>query len=388
MKLGTTKAKVHLPILFGDNLNRNNFDLIRFILAVAVIFSHSFSIYYTKEIDAEPVMIFTQNQLSTGSIAVSFFFVISGFLILKSLYNTKTLSQYFKKRILRIVPGFFIAFIVSVIIIAPLSTIYVDHRLTLENVKAYFMAPVKKELLFDMVTLQCPHSIKCFRSSPLKDQINLAMWTIQYEFVCYLLLPFLVWLGMFKRKSAMIVLFFLFYIVLVIQNENDNFLNENTFPYAINHFIYLSYLPRFLVYFLAGSYFYLYQDQVIRSKYLALLSFTLLFLSCAWVKCLDMILPFAGSYLLFYIAYHPAINFHNFAKKGDFSYGVYLYGWPIQQLVINYLHPYINVYGLFFISAPLACLAAFFSWHYVEKVFLNMKDKPISINSIFKLKAS
>jgi peptidoglycan/LPS O-acetylase OafA/YrhL len=85
------------------------------------------------------------------------------------------------------------------------------------------------------------------------------------------------------------------------------------------------------------------------------------------------VLPFAGAYLLFFIAYHPRIKLSSFAKKGDLSYGMYLYAWPIQQLLAYALYKHIGPLTLFCLSVPLTYLAALMSWHYVEKIFLRFK---------------
>ena len=90
-----------------------------------------------------------------------------------------------------------------------------------------------------------------------------------------------------------------------------------------------------------------------------------------------MVLPLAGSYFLFFLVFHPRIPFGGFAKYGDFSYGVYLYGWPVQALVFYFFKDYIHPYSFFFIALPISVLMAFLSWHLVEKRLLKLKKKPI-----------
>jgi peptidoglycan/LPS O-acetylase OafA/YrhL len=87
------------------------------------------------------------------------------------------------------------------------------------------------------------------------------------------------------------------------------------------------------------------------------------------------VLPIAGAYLLFYLTYHPGIRLSNFAKHGDFSYGVYLYGWPVQALIMYYFKDHLNPFLLFITSLPVAILFAFCSWHLVESPFLKLKKK-------------
>jgi peptidoglycan/LPS O-acetylase OafA/YrhL len=65
-------------------------------------------------------------------------------------------------------------------------------------------------------------------------------------------------------------------------------------------------------------------------------------------------------------------------KKGDYSYGLYLYGWPVQQLVLYFFATHLNAHGLFLLSFPVTLAAAYFSWHAVEKRFLKMKGRLIT----------
>jgi peptidoglycan/LPS O-acetylase OafA/YrhL len=84
-------------LLISQDLKRNNLDILRFLLAIGVIYSHCYVIYYAKLMDIEPAMAFSQNQIDIGSIAVNFFFAASGFLIFRSYEYSNTFSAYLKK---------------------------------------------------------------------------------------------------------------------------------------------------------------------------------------------------------------------------------------------------------------------------------------------------
>lgn len=81
----------------------------------------------------------------------------------------------------------------------------------------------------------------------------------------------------------------------------------------------------------------------------------------------------AGTYLLFWVAFRPILRLASFAKYGDFSYGVYLFAYPIQQTLICYIQPQLTPLRLFFLAFPLTLLLAAISWHCVEKPALRLR---------------
>ena len=99
-----------------DDHRQNNLDLIRFVLASLVIFSHSYPLTRGYSQGLEPIAGLTGFQADGGTLAVNFFFVISGFLITQSWFASRSCDDFLRKRILRIFPGYIVAFIVSEII--------------------------------------------------------------------------------------------------------------------------------------------------------------------------------------------------------------------------------------------------------------------------------
>ncbi len=359
-------------LLIPKTINQNSFDFFRVLLALSVILCHSYVIYlgWDSFVKYEPFMKWTEGQISIGSTAVNFFFVISGFLIIRSFKYSKNVFQYFKKRILRIYPGFIVVFIMSFFVFGPIGHMkswnFEAYRSFLEGIS------VKREIA-NMLSLQSPIENKYFTNLP-QTGLNNSLWTIQYEFICYLMIPVFAWLGILKRKSWLLVTLIIIHLVLVLQslgyilsfNQNLNGIILSN-PY---------YYPRFFTYFLLGCTVYHYKNIIPRNIWFAVLS-AIIFLLGFTTNLVDIFWPISGTYLLFYMAYEPKIMLPNFAKHGDLSYGIYLYGWPVQQLIMLYFGSYLNSKLLFVVVTPVVVIFAIMSWKLVESPMLKLKNKRI-----------
>lgn len=359
-------------LLIDSNIQANNFDFIRFLLATAVIFCHCYAIYYgyDKFLMYEPFMKWSRQQISIGSVAVNGFFIISGFLIVKSWERSGNFRQYLKKRILRIYPGFLVAFALSFLVFGPLGHM---ETYSYENYWAFIQSvPLKREWL-NMWSLQAPLEHRYFTNLP-QSGLNNSLWTIQYEFVCYLVLPLLAWLGCFKDKRWLLASFLLCYLGLGLQSFGYVFSFDQSLSgwFISNPYYY----PRFFVYFLSGAVVYSYRYWVIRSNSLAWIATALIVIAFRF-QLVEVLLPIALTYLIFFFAYHPKIQWHHFGRAGDFSYGIYLYGWPLQQLIMLYWWPYLNPVLFFLAVMPLIGFWAYLSWRFVERPVLKWKNKPI-----------
>jgi peptidoglycan/LPS O-acetylase OafA/YrhL len=138
----------------------NNFDFIRLLLSVLVIFSHSYALGTGSEI-TEPFNRLTHNQVTGGDIAVDLFFVISGFLITASYERTASIAGYLKKRILRIYPGFVAAMLIDLLIVLPASG---GHLLPQPHIRQAL------EFLVQTFRLREFHYIGAFLGTPTRNQ--------------------------------------------------------------------------------------------------------------------------------------------------------------------------------------------------------------------------
>ncbi|MCF6766090.1 hypothetical protein L3V82_09915 [Thiotrichales bacterium 19S3-7] len=145
----------------------------------------------------------------------------------------------------------------------------------------------------------------------------------------------------------------------------------------------LSSFFRFSSMFLAGMIFYYYKDVIIYHFSYFIISILLIIISAYSGVGLKLLFPILGAYCIFYLAFAPSLKFLNsFGKYGDFSYGIYIYGAFIQQIVIWLFDGNMNFMLNILICMPLAIVCGFLSWHLIEKRFLSLKNKTLSIKAL------
>ena len=59
---------------------------------------------------------------------------------------------------------------------------------------------------------------------------------------------------------------------------------------------------------------------------------------------------------------------------GDVSYGAYIYGYPIQQVLVQYIGG-LSPIGLLALSAPASWLAGLISWHAIERRAIGLRRR-------------
>lgn len=347
---------------------RNNFDFLRFFFASLVIFSHSYLLLRPDQIDVDPLARATDMKMSFGSLAVAGFFAISGFLITQSWLRSRTVTDYLKKRVLRIYPGWLAALLFGVFVLAPILRFH--HRLNLGSAATYRSF---EQLLF--------HHFGSGQNLPDLGTINGSTWTIPFEIMCYVLVVALGLLNMFHKRVLVLLLSA---ALLVCINLPTQTLYKTFGPTILHlHVPYLGdlkCLPLFVVYFLFGTLYFLFRDSIPQSPWLLTASVVLVGLTLGHLPLaplLFVILPTFGFYILFYLAFLPVGNLHNFARHGDLSYGVYLYAWPMQRLLIaeQFRGYHLSPLTLFLAAWVLACGAAALSWRFVEQPFLKLKPR-------------
>jgi len=339
----------------GNSHSDNSFDTLRLFFAVLVILSHSYAIGRGSN-DTEPLSVLTHTQVSFGGVGVWSFFVISGFLITQSWTRSPKSWKFLKKRIARIYPGFIVAALVSAFVVVPIAADPVTYHPV-----ATWNFVLRTMRLVDF------HFPPIFVHNARPNVLNGSLWSVPYEFWCYIGILLLGVSRIIQRRFLVVIIFIAaiawhFYLVITGWMPGGKFLGLIFgFP-----FFWAIVLP----FFLAGSLFHLFGGARLLRKPLMIAALGLLVVSNFIPNAYLVTLPVCGAYLVMGLGHLPLLRPLNLGRFGDFSYGTYLYAYPIQQLIVKCAGGAMEPLKLFLISAPLAVGAGVVSWFLVERHFL------------------
>lgn len=310
-------------------MRKNNFDIVRLILAAIVVFVHC------SDLSASAPLHFIQHLIS-GRVAVEGFFAISGFLIFASYERCTSLAEYFTNRAFRILPGYW------------LSTIFC---LTIAFSTGHFH--VVKWLLANLTFMNFLHgSIDgVFAKNPDNSFMNGALWTIKIEVMFYIAVPIILWLCRKIQRDIVLWLLFLASVAFRVVFASHEKLSIQ--------------LPGQLCFFIIGALIYYHLEFFRKNGVWLMLAAALCYGVHAWT---GWFLPrpaaistlTLGACLLL-----PQIK--GPTRWGDFSYGTYILHYPIIQLLVAAglfaAHPCGGVAT----AIVIVSIAASLSWFFVEK---------------------
>ncbi len=336
--------------------HRNNVGFLRLILAILVIVGHA-----SEQIDGnrvrEPFTVIF-HTVSLPGVAVNAFFLLSGYLITMSAARSRSLISYLIRRALRIGPAFILAFLLCVLVMAPL--VGGDLRRALPRT------------LLRLVFLQDPPHYPGQLAGLHYPALNGSMWTIAYEFRCYLLVALFGAFKILERRWIILGLTVLFLLGTVAETYTSVRGWSDAIDARLHAEIVLGSLVQSIALtssFLAGACFYLFRSEITdRLTWKASLV-------CVTVAIALMFLPhFAeaglatwGAAALFWLALKADLGrFQRINDSWDISYGVYLYGWPIATLLLWY-NRNLSPWALAAATLPLALACGSASWWGLER---------------------
>jgi peptidoglycan/LPS O-acetylase OafA/YrhL len=352
------------------DFSRNNLDCLRLILALSVVLAH---LHVLSGFSAFSVF----DRYIPGLFAVRAFFVVSGLLIYRSYTRSSSFGSYLEKRVRRIYPAYFTIVLLAAVALWPLSTLPV-----LRYFGAGFWKYLGANLLF--LNFLAPTLPGVF-SSNIAPPVNGALWTLKIEVAFYLFVPVIHYLcNRFGSGKIIGTIFglsciwkFGFAWLASLGGSPAIFTLEKS--RSIYSQLDLQ-LPGQLIYFCAGILILLYFDKLRLYFRSIAVSMVCLFLLDHWFMrgTLDV---FWISGLVFVFGFWR--YFGNFAKFGDFSYGVYIVHFPILQTLIALGLARLNPALFLVVSLLLIGLASFLMWNLVESRFLKSSShyKQVSLKA-------
>lgn len=356
----------------------NNFDFLRLAAAFMVLVAHCFSITGRKI--QEPFYALSHGEMYLGTVGLIVFFVISGFLIAKSWDRHRDTIKYFWGRFLRIVPGLLCVVLLAMFVIGPLVSPY--------PVNEYFTNQTTWKYLGTVTIFYNPNELPgVFDTNPSPSGPNGALWTLAAEFFMYIMIALAAFIGLFYKRFVLLCTTVLTIGIYLYNNYGVG--SQLSFIYKVlDYFGLASFVSpitgnsqvtaMLMTLFMIGAMYYLYRDRISYKPLYILIAVLL------WVPTIVVggwILQIATFILLPYailgLAHIKLPYANNIVKYGDFSYGFYIYGAPVQQTIVYFLGA-ISVPVMFCISLICVTPFAVLSWHLVESRALKMKSIDIS----------
>jgi peptidoglycan/LPS O-acetylase OafA/YrhL len=332
----------------------SNFDYIRLVAASAVIFSHSFLLADGYERN-EPFVRLLGEKNILGLYGVCTFFIISGFLITQSACASRSVGAFAWSRALRIYPAliccaaFCGVVLGSIFTTAPLTDYWI--RLLPLNYTAW------TSLLPGSEGWSIPTVIFYPGGGLLAEGMNGSLWTIPQELSCYLFLGLLLavrWLRWHVLAAICVLCSPLMLLPFPVV------------PKALGDFLFVA--PSFafgaLIYFVHSRW---------RLPLWPLLVCACIAAGAVWAGKTLQLFPLYAAYPLICLATAQRFHLSSLKKFGDISYGMYLYGWPVEQVARALLGHGAPWWAIFGTALPAAAVLGFVSWHLVEKRALRLK---------------
>ncbi|MFT5716355.1 MAG: peptidoglycan/LPS O-acetylase OafA/YrhL [Oleiphilaceae bacterium] len=324
----------------------NNFNLLRLFAAFLVLYGHGY--------DLQGLII---PSFLSHLLGLHIFFAISGYLIVSSWQHDPHFIRYFWRRSLRIFPALTFAVLLSILVLGPLMTVLDTSDYWRERSVIHYLSNI---VLYTGYTLP-----GVFTDNIVPHAVNGSLWTLPVEFFMYITVALL---GMFCMNSRWLCLA-VFSMWLALSLGWDSFGFGNYVVYGT----FLKPLTSLAVFFWAGVCI----NRWDIARYFSLNSFVIILI--IWIFSFQ--LPTFAFVLQYFALPFLVVCFGcnasgqlSFFNKADYSYGVYIYAFPIQQILVAQF-PSLPLLVSIAICALLTFMLAAFSWHAIEKPMLRFKPK-------------
>jgi peptidoglycan/LPS O-acetylase OafA/YrhL len=333
----------------------NNFNLIRLMAACGVLVTHSYALVGLPPL-SEPLRGLV--GISFGTVAVDAFFVTSGFLVTGSLLARRNLLEFLLARVLRVYPALMALVLLTAFILGP--------ALTTSPAGELLQTPEWRAYVIDNLTLLggVAHYLPgLFEANPFPRAVNASLWTLPYEVWLYVsLLAMGVLTGVARERARAISMLV---VLVAIGAVVAHFANH----FAFKHH---EHTTRLCLMFYAGAALQVGRKWVPLTAGLFFAAAALVCLAAFRAETFFVAYHLLLPYLLIWLAYVPDGAVRAFNRLGDYSYGAYLYAFPVQQVLAATI-PGISLIGMLAAALAISLGLAILSWHLLEKRALALK---------------
>jgi len=327
--------------------HNNNFNIMRMLASTGVLISHAYPLSLGRGVGDPIHAIF---GISLGTACVMIFFCISGFFVAGSFEKNPSVKKFILARSLRLFPALFVC-LIATILLASLLT---------ESEPRHYWSATPQYFFYNFTLFFGQNELPgVFKENIFSPTINGSLWTLNFEVMLYFIVLALGVSGFLAKKKKFLIFLAVFLSLLLLSKFFE-------FPYRANLILKLGY-P-----FMSGVVFWVWRRSIPFTISFTAGSAIYITISC-FLPLPHFTIWIAATYIIFFLGYSeiPSLKIYN--RFGDYSYGVYIYAFPIQQIYVQLgtENPLQNIA----LSLPTACICAVLSWHFIESPALRLKHK-------------
>lgn len=339
-----------------QNAKDNNFTFIHIIAALMVIIGHQFTLMGLST----PIIFGTD----INGLGVRVLFLVSGYLVSASYIRCKSPIKYLFKRISRLYPPLFLCLLITIIV---MRIITIEPKYYWESALVYFLHNIEMRPKFDLAGVF---------TGNISYAVNGSLWTLPIELGCYIaLIPIFELAKLFKKNkdkvTGTIILLMLVALSLIDTYRTMGLNGEASCIIWDTNWLLAANLG---IWFMIGVLFQIMNLKAYCNMQIALL--LIVIHACLPTIIGNILLPYVLGYgaLSFGLANNPI--FKNTFKR-DICYGMYLYAFPVQQLLLAIMPQRINknVYVMLLFSIVITVLIAEITYYIVEVAFVRLCAK-------------
>jgi peptidoglycan/LPS O-acetylase OafA/YrhL len=361
-------------VTIGDRMRAvgdrsSGFDYMRLILAAGVIVLHGSIVCHGQLVEIE---VWQSPARPIFRMILPMFFALSGFLVAGSLMRSRTLVMFLGLRIIRIFPALSVEVALSALILGPMFTS--------RALSTYFHSDEFSAYWWNIIGHVHYLLPGVFETNPNPGVVNGQLWTVPYELYCYLTITCLTLAGAIGRRWILSAAAAAITFAYLAYREAAHGMIEASI---------IGPLPgaMLVVCFLLGAAIHFYRDEIPFGMVAGAIAFGASALLLSWMPYGDYLAAWPVAYATVCLGLLDPMR-TPIVKGADYSYGLFLYGYPIQQALaatsdaLRYWP--VNVVATMIVGSLVAIL----SWRFVERPALGMRSRLRALEELWLKRAA